>query len=198
MTFISKFTNIIAALSIVLLFAFLLTTVTTNVVTADSNDLLVHSIQEHDEQEKEEHHDEDEDDHHHDDHDDHDHDDHDHDDHDHEDHDHDEDDDEELEEEMIEMEMERMEVESEMMQMEMLQRIYEVTEDAGRTTFFATMMIDDAMEEEQAVELLQECLKETNSDKTKRAIRIKLVELFAEMDNQEGVREHMKALILGK
>ena len=187
MTFISKFTNIIAALSIVLLFAFLLSTVTSNVVTAGSNDLLVHSDQEHDEQEKENHHD-------------HDHDDHDHED-DHEDHDHDDEDEdehEEFEEEMIEMEMERMEAESEMMEMEMMHRIFEVTEDASRTSFFAIMLVDDAMEEEQAVELLQECMKETKSDKAKGAMRIKLVEIYAEMDNQDAVREHMKALILGK
>ena len=177
MTFISKFTNIIAALSIVLLFAFLLSTVTSNVVTAGSGDLLVHAVQEHDEQEKENHHD-----------------------HDHDDHDDDEDEDEheEFEEEMIEMEMERMEAESEMMEMEMMQRIFEVTEDASRTSFFAIMHVDDAMEEEQAVELLQECMKETKSDKAKRAMRIKLVEIYAEMDNQDAVREHMKALILGK
>ena len=192
MTFISKSTNIIAALSIVLLFAFLLSTVTSNVVTAGSGDLLVHAVQEHDEQEKENHHDHD--------HDDHDHED-DHDDHDHDDHDDDEDEDEHEEfeeEEMIEMEMERMEAESEMMEMEMMQRIFEVTEDASRTSFFAIMLVDDAMEEEQAVELLQECMKETKSDKAKRAMRIKLVEIYAEMDNQDAVREHMKALILGK
>ena len=52
------------------------------------------------------------------------------------------------------------------------------------------------MDEGDAVKLLKECLNESQSDETKRAIRIKLVELNAEMDNQDGVREHMKALIL--
>ena len=196
MTFISKFTNIIVALSIVLLFAFLLTTVTSNVVTASGNNLLSYSDQDH-EQEKERHHD----DHHGEDHDE----DHgeDHDDHHDEDHDEDDDDDHdhedgELEEAMIELEMERFETEADMMEMEMLHQVYEITEDIGRTSFFAIMLIDETMEEEQAVELLQECLKVSNSDKAKRAIRLKLVELNAEMDNQKAVRQHMKALILGK
>ena len=161
MTFISKFTNIIIALSIVLLFAFLLSTVNSSVVTAGSNDLLPHVHQDHDDD----------------------------DDHDHEDHDEDGDDEDDDDHE---------EFEEEMMEMEMMHQIFEVTEDASRTSFFAIMLIDEVMEEEQAAELLQECLKETDSDKTKRAIRLKLTELYAEMDDQDAVRKHLKALIIGK
>ena len=172
MTTCSKFTNLVVGLSIVLLFAFLLTSISSSVVTAGFA-VPGPSVQDQDHGDHgearghhEAHLDGADDDHH-----------------EHEDgeHEHDE---------------HAHELEEEMMEMEMMDHIFEVTHDASHTAFYAIMLINEVMEEGDAVKLLKECLNESQSDETKRAIRIKLVELNAEMDNQDGVREHMKALIL--
>ena len=137
----------------------------------------------HDEGDDDEHdHDEDDDDEHDDD----------------EDDDHDDMDEEEFERHMAELEMEIMHMELEMKHLEMQGYLHLTTEDASKTAFFAISNIDESMDEEAAVELLEECLKESKSDKAKRAMRIKLVELHGDLGNEKVVREHLKALILAQ
>ena len=182
MTTCSKFTNLVVGLSIVLLFAFLLTSISSSVVTAGFA-VPGPSVQDQDHGDHgearghhEAHLDGADDDHHEHEDGEHEEDEHEHDEHEHDEHAH--------------------ELEEEMMEMEMMDHIFEVSHDASHTAFYAIMLINEVMEEGDAVKLLKECLNESQSDETKRAIRIKLVELNAEMDNQDGVREHMKALIL--
>ena len=172
MTTCSKFTNLVVGLSIVLLFAFLLTSISSSVVTAGFA-VPGPSVQDQDHGDHgearghhEAHLDGADDDHH------------------------------EHEEDEHEEDEHAHELEEEMMETEMMDHIFEVTHDASHTAFYAIMLINEVMDEGDAVKLLKECLNESQSDETKRAIRIKLVELNAEMDNQDGVREHMKALIL--
>ena len=127
-----------------------------------------------------------------------------------EDEDEDEDDEDhelhEIEKQMMELELygheiefEARQVETEVMQLELMNQIFEVVQDAEKTSFLAIMKIDELMDEEEAVEILDQCFKETKSDKTKRAIRIKLIELQSELDGQEeAANEHLRALILGQ
>ena len=115
-----------------------------------------------------------------------------------EDDDHDDMDEEEFERHMAELEMEIMHMELEMKHLEMQGYLHLTTEDASKTAFFAISNIDESMDEEAAVELLEECLKESKSDKAKRAMRIKLVELHGDLGNEKVVREHLKALILAQ
>ena len=96
----------------------------------------------------------------------------------------------------MEIEMEAVEAEFEMRQFEMMSEIFEVADDASKASFFAIMKIDELMDEEEAIELLNECFELSSSQSSRRAIRMKLIELQSETDNQEAV-EHLKALILG-
>ena len=168
------------SLSMVLLFVFLFNFGSSDWLNASAISGTLSRVQDGDEHEDEEHehgHDEE----------------HEHDEeHDHEDHE------EELEFHMAEVKIELMHLELEKKHMEMRGYLYMTLEDASKTSFFAVYHIDEFMDEEAAIELLEECLQESKSARDKRAMRVKLVELHEEADNEKGVREHIRALILGK
>lgn len=171
----NRFSTIVISLSILLLFVFLFNFGTFSPANASLTASSSHLTQ--DKHEHDEDHDEDEDDHEHGDHDDH---------------------EENFELHMAELKIELMHMEMEKKHMEMRGYLYLTTEDASKTSFFAISHIDEFMDEEVAIELLEECLKESESDKAKRAMRIKLMELLSDTENEKGVRKHMRALILGK
>ena len=224
MRFTTKLSRLFSVLSVLLLFVFLCSFAASGlrVAEAESHSGVGSQVQEGKKQERDEHHE------HEDDHDDHEHDDHEHGDHEDDDHEHgddeddddeddddedddDEDDDEdehhhhELEEHMMdleiharEIELELREVEAQVMEIEMMKQIFEVVDDAEKTSFFAIMKIDDMMDEQEAVETLDQCLKDTTNGTIKRAIRMKLIELKSEMDDSEAAGEHLRALILAE
>jgi len=175
MRFTSKLSRLVSVLSVLLLFVFLCSFALSNLPVAKAES---HSIglqdqdgekHDHGEQEHGEKHE-------------------------HDDHDHDDN----LEVELLAHELEAAEVESEAMQMEMMGELFEVVEDSRKTAFFAVMTVDDLMEEEQAVEFLNQCLQKVENPVVQRAIRMKLVELQTNIDNPDAARGHLKALILEK
>ena len=177
------------SLSMVLLFVFLFNFGSSDWLNASAISGTLSRVQDGDEHEDEEHeHGHDEHDDEHDEEHEHEHDE----EHDHEDHE------EELEFHMAEVKIELMHLELEKKHMEMRGYLYMTLEDASKTSFFAVSHIDEFMDEEAAIELLEECLQESKSARDKRAMRVKLVELHEEADNEKGVREHIRALILGK
>ena len=213
MRFTTKLSRLVSVLSVLLLFVFLCSFAVSGlrVAEAESHSGVGSQVQEGKKQERDEHHE------HEDDHDDHEHDDHEHGDHEDDDHEHgdDEDDDDEddedehhhheLQEHMMdleiharEIELELREVEAQVMEIEMMKQIFEVVDDAEKTSFFAIMKIDDMMDEQEAVETLDQCLKDTTNGTIKRAIRMKLIELKSEMDDSEAAGEHLRALILAE
>lgn len=191
MHFTTKISRLISVLSVLLLFVFLCSSAASSlrVSQAKNHSAVALRVQDGDKQERHEHeeHEEDGEDHVGDEHED------------------GEDGEQEIEEMMFEMEIHAREIEleaklaeTEVMQIELMSQIFEVVQDADKTSFFAIMKIDDLMDEEEAVEMLDQCLQEAKSDSTKRAIRMKLVELQSEMDDQEAAREHLRTLILGE
>ena len=59
------------------------------------------------------------------------------------------------------------------------------------------MHIEQFMEVPDAVEFLQEMLEQSENDAVRRMIRIRLLELNAAQNQQEGVRAQLRHLILG-
>lgn len=140
--------------------------------------------------------------------DDHDHDDHDHGDHDHGDHEHGEHEIDLDESKMklalaaAEMKLAAMQVDLESKQLQHerihLGRIFGLTSDKQKTSFFAIMHVNEFMDEESAVPFLKSCLESAKDEQIKRTIRWKLVELSRESGNDDVMKAQLKSLILGE
>jgi hypothetical protein len=111
---------------------------------------------------------------------------------------------EEREREQLEMrmhrmrlELERAELELRAVQLELVQRVTRTAEQEVSAAVYGVCRVQEFMEPEEAAEFLQELYDEVGPVIVKRAIRMKLVELFRAIDRPEDARSQIRSMIVG-
>jgi len=79
--------------------------------------------------------------------------------------------------------------------LDLMGRMAEIAEHPEASAVVAIMSLEDYMEMEEAADFLQEVLPDVTNPTVRRAIRFKLIEVYGHLDNQDGVRDQLRALI---
>lgn len=104
-----------------------------------------------------------------------------------------------MEEAMFEVEIMKGHLDMYHSLLEIVNGMNEVTSDPTATALMALHTAKDlAHEEEDHAEFLEEGLDKIKDAAVRRAIRLQLAELYAEMDQPERAREHLARLISGR
>ena len=113
--------------------------------------------------------------------------------------DHDEDWDDEWEEESeYEIEADILELELIAAHCEHSAMLSEMCEDHARTSSWVISEILEYLDEEEAATFLEQTLSKVEEPSIRRLIRLKLAELYSELDQTEQVKEQLRQLILDR
>jgi hypothetical protein len=76
-----------------------------------------------------------------------------------------------------------------------IQGMYEVADDASASGVLAVMSVDDHVHGEERIKFLNDMLGDTEDPTVRRAIRIKLIESYKDMGDNDEALEQIEALI---
>jgi hypothetical protein len=105
---------------------------------------------------------------------------------------------EELELHRRHLDVEMGELETQFGRLELVGRLAEIAHEEIRAAAFAIAHVQEFMDEEEAIEFLNEALADTKNAGVRRMIRIKLAELHAHAEQRDEALEHVRALIVGE
>ncbi len=106
---------------------------------------------------------------------------------------------EELERHMMHLRAGRMEMETFIALIEIVDEYTELVMDDDTAAVAAVLAVEDKVEElDDAVEFLEDVLGDVESNKVRRAIRLKLADGYGAMGDDEAALKHLRAVIIGK
>ena len=104
----------------------------------------------------------------------------------------------ELQEHMMHMEIQSHELDAVSRRLEVVSQVARIAESPLTTASAAIVHINDVFGEEEAIDVLHDCLRRKPDPAVRRLIRMKLAELYAESDNRREAKEQFRILIVGE
>mgnify|MGYP006271329439 FL=1 len=101
----------------------------------------------------------------------------------------------EMEEHRFDMEMFMIELETYQILLEMVNRFTEIAAEPETAAVAAVMGVEEHAEPERVADFFEDVLADTTNPIVERAIRLKLVDVYAQLDDREAVFDQLRTLI---
>lgn len=75
--------------------------------------------------------------------------------------------------------------------------MHDIADSASHSGVLAVMSVEDNMDADDAIDFLEDMLKEADDETIQRSIRIKLIEFYKDVGQHDEAVEHIEALITG-
>lgn len=107
----------------------------------------------------------------------------------------DEEEERDIEMEAFEMEMERVHIETNIGRLDMVSRLTEIASNDESMAGYAIMHVGEFLNVEESLELLEKVKSDSDSKSVRNLAKMKLAELYAELDEEEKVKEILYSIL---